>query len=126
MTKQVYRIREVAAIAGVPTSTLRYWEREFKQLAPSRTESGQRRYSETDLKLCLTLKELLHDKDLSVSTAKEMLDAGYRKYNPRGAYVCNTKKDALGIVHDLIKMTIDNKHITERLRAIELWMEREE
>lgn len=46
---RVYRIGEAAKILNVKTSVLRFWESEFPQIRPKRTETGQRYYSEKDM-----------------------------------------------------------------------------
>ena len=43
-----WRIKEFAAIVGVPEATLRAWERRYELLAPERTSGGFRLYSEAD------------------------------------------------------------------------------
>lgn len=48
-TKQYYKIGEVAQGFGVEESLIRYWEREFEILAPSRTLNGARRYERKDI-----------------------------------------------------------------------------
>ncbi len=45
--KKYLNISEVSERTDVPTYTLRYWEKEFKQLRPERY-SGQRKYSPLD------------------------------------------------------------------------------
>jgi len=43
-----WRIKEFAAIVGVPEATLRAWERRYELLAPERTPGGFRLYSTAD------------------------------------------------------------------------------
>ena len=42
LSKKYYRISEVAAILGVPASTLRYWENEFTVIRPKRNDTNRR------------------------------------------------------------------------------------
>ena len=57
MDKQM-SIQEVSDRLGLPKSTLRYWEREFKGfITPKRTSGGQRRYSQNDLEILLSIRK---------------------------------------------------------------------
>lgn len=42
-------IQQVSLRCGIPTVTLRAWERRYGLLSPGRTEKGHRRYSEADI-----------------------------------------------------------------------------
>ncbi|HNT70322.1 MAG TPA: MerR family transcriptional regulator, partial [Bacteroidales bacterium] len=46
-----YRISQVSKMLNIPASTLRYWEKEFKQLKPLKSKNGIRYYSENDIEL---------------------------------------------------------------------------
>ncbi|MGH8347307.1 MAG: MerR family transcriptional regulator, partial [Pseudomonas sp.] len=47
--EQLFPIREVARLTGVNPVTLRAWERRYGLFVPTRTESGHRLYSMTDI-----------------------------------------------------------------------------
>jgi DNA-binding transcriptional MerR regulator len=72
MEKAYYSINEVAEQFGVNASTLRYWEKEFTQLKPKRT-NGRRYYSTADLELIKQISFLLNDQKLTISGAKARL-----------------------------------------------------
>ena len=72
MEKIYYSINEVAEQFGVNASTLRYWEKEFTQLKPKRT-NGRRYYSTADLELIKQISFLLNDQKLTISGAKARL-----------------------------------------------------
>lgn len=74
LDKTVYRMAEAAAIVGVPPSTLRFWEKEFRQLAPRRSRAGQRTYSSRDLRTMQLIHYLLHVKGLKIEAAKAVMD----------------------------------------------------
>lgn len=118
--KSFYRIREVSAMLNVPAHTLRYWENEFSQLSPRRTEFGQRRYTLDDVKLLQFVKSLLHDKRMSVEGAKKVL-ATYRKYAPRNEFVCKSPQDALKLLAE-VKDSLTDPHPTARIAAVEKWI----
>lgn len=54
-----YSIKAVAALTGLPASTLRTWERRYRVVAPERTDAGDRRYSQRDLDRLLLVRALV-------------------------------------------------------------------
>ncbi len=70
----VYKIGQVAKMLGIKEYVLRFWEKEFPQLNPKRTRSGQRLYSEEDIKLIKKIMYLLYEERLSIEGAKKRLN----------------------------------------------------
>lgn len=70
-----YRIGEVASLAQVETHVLRYWETEFPALRPAKTPSGQRLYSEADVRTVLTIKRLLYEEGFTIAGARKQLES---------------------------------------------------
>ena len=54
-----YPIRTISELTGVPTTTLRAWERRYGLLKPSRTAKGHRLYSGDDIDLIKEIVKLL-------------------------------------------------------------------
>lgn len=54
-----YPIRAISELTGVPTTTLRAWERRYGLLKPSRTAKGHRLYSSQDIDLVKEIVKLL-------------------------------------------------------------------
>lgn len=71
--KLYYSIKEAAQIVGVPEPTLRYWEKQFDELQPRKTQGGARQYTKEDLDLLKLISHLLKDKGLTIASAKERL-----------------------------------------------------
>lgn len=71
--KLYFKIGEVSQLAGIPTYVLRFWESEFKQINPRRTQSGQRQYKQSDVELILKIKHLLYDRKFTIQGAKRHL-----------------------------------------------------
>jgi len=69
-----YATRVVERLLGLPSSTLRHWEREVPLLQPRKDVFGRRLYSEADLRLILRLKHLAFEKGLGLSAARERLE----------------------------------------------------
>jgi len=73
--KLYYKIGEVAEIAGVRTSVLRFWESEFSFLKPAKSGSGQRIYSKDEVDLVLQVKRLLYDEKFTIEGVKKRITA---------------------------------------------------
>ena len=74
MGTRTYRIGEVAEMLQLKTHVLRFWETEFPQLAPLRTESGQRLYAEEHVALLRRIRQLLHEQGMTIEGARRILD----------------------------------------------------
>ncbi len=73
LTKKYYRIGDVAAITGLPQSTIRFWEKEFTELRPKRNSGGTRYYTPSDIEQLNIIKFLIKDKGLTLDGAREHL-----------------------------------------------------
>ena len=71
--KMYYKIGEVAEVAGVKTSVLRFWESEFVFLKPTKSSSGQRLYSKNEVDLVLQVKHLLYDEKFTIEGVKKRI-----------------------------------------------------
>jgi DNA-binding transcriptional MerR regulator len=71
--KVYFRIGEVSKILGVEPYVVRYWESEFKSIRPVRTTSDQRLYRRQDVKMLLTIKQLLYVEHYTILGAKKKL-----------------------------------------------------
>ena len=67
-----YPIRTISELTGVPTTTLRAWERRYGLLKPTRTPKGHRLYSVKDIDLIKKIVELLKTNH-TISEAIRML-----------------------------------------------------
>ena len=81
--KKYYKIKEVAELLNIPQSTLRYWEKEFPQVKPIRTKSGQRFYSPQDIETLKIIKFLLRTKRLKIEAAKDQLRSSHKNISNR-------------------------------------------
>ena len=79
--KQFYSISEVAEIVGTNESTLRFWEREFKEIKPRRASRGIRLYSNADLQIVKLIYHLVKEKGLTLDGAKKRLKENAVKEN---------------------------------------------
>ena len=72
--KLYYKIGEACRILDIQPYVLRYWETEFSSLSPSKSKSGQRTYTEDDLKVIGRIKELLYEEGFTIAGAKKRLE----------------------------------------------------
>lgn len=78
--KLYYKIGEVAGMAGVRTSVLRFWETEFEFLKPEKSTTGQRLYSKREVDLILQVRRLLYDEKFTIEGVK-------RRITPKGRFI---------------------------------------
>jgi DNA-binding transcriptional MerR regulator len=72
-SKLYYRIGEVAELVGVEPHVLRYWEREFRTIRPTKSPKGQRVYSRRDVENLLRVRQLLYGEGFTIAGAKKQL-----------------------------------------------------
>ena len=69
-------IKQVSHLTGIPTHTLRFWEKEFDGiLVPLRTQGGQRRYNSESISLIESIKHF-KDRGLSLSMIHQRIVGG--------------------------------------------------
>ncbi len=71
--KRYYRIGEVSRITDVKAHVLRYWESEFRWMAPAKSRSKQRMYRQRDIEIIQLLKRLLHEQRFTIAGARKKL-----------------------------------------------------
>jgi DNA-binding transcriptional MerR regulator len=71
--KLYYRIGEVSRLTGVKPYVLRYWESEFRWMAPQKSRSQQRLYRRRDIDTILLIKRLLYEERFTIAGARRKL-----------------------------------------------------
>jgi DNA-binding transcriptional MerR regulator len=71
--REAFRIGEVADLAGVTPSVLRFWESEFPTLRPTKTRAGQRLYRRADVEKVMRIRDLLYDRGFTIDGARRAL-----------------------------------------------------
>ncbi len=71
--KLYFRIGEVAELVGVEPHVLRYWEREFRSIRPTKSAKGQRVYSRRDVENLMRVRQLLYGEGFTIAGAKKKL-----------------------------------------------------
>jgi len=85
--KPYFKIGEVAEIAAVAPSVLRFWETEFPALRPEKTRTNQRVYARKHVDIVLRIRELLYERGFTIAGAREKLK------DKRSEIVENLKKE---------------------------------
>lgn len=71
-----YSISQVNAITGVPKSTIRFWEKEFKDfLIPARTSGNQRRYDTLAVEMIKKIDQHVNEEGFTLEGARRKLVA---------------------------------------------------
>ncbi len=71
--KRYYRIGEVARRTGVKPHVLRYWESEFRWMAPAKSRSKQRLYRQRDIEVIELIRKLLYEERYTIAGARRKL-----------------------------------------------------
>lgn len=71
--KRYFSTSEVANICQIKTHVLRYWEKEFPSLQPTRKNGGQRYYQYNDVILVCFIQHLVHVQGYSLNYARRYL-----------------------------------------------------
>jgi DNA-binding transcriptional MerR regulator len=71
--KRYYRIGEVSRITEVKPYVLRYWESEFRWMAPQKSRSKQRLYRRRDIDVIQLIKKLLYEQRFTIEGARRKL-----------------------------------------------------
>ena len=102
--KLYYRIGEVAELVGVEPHVLRYWEREFRSIRPTKSAKGQRVYSRRDVENLMRVRELLYREGFTIAGAKKKLQRSGMEPNEA---VESTPEDASKIREQLVAMRVE-------------------
>ncbi|HUK49203.1 MAG TPA: MerR family transcriptional regulator [Terriglobales bacterium] len=71
--KLYFRIGEVSRLCRLPAYVLRFWETEFPQLKPVKSNTGQRMYRRKDVEAVLRIKKLLYEEGFTIAGARQQL-----------------------------------------------------
>ena len=70
-SKKYFSISEVSELCDVKSHTLRFWEKEFKELQPITRGGNRRYYQNQDIVLIKRIKALLYEEGMTISGAKK-------------------------------------------------------
>ena len=61
---------------SLPTHTIRFWEKQFKQIKPKILNSNRRYYDEKTINILRKVKYLLKDQGMTINGVKRILNSG--------------------------------------------------
>jgi DNA-binding transcriptional MerR regulator len=101
--KLYFTIGEASKLSLVEPHTLRYWEREFSQIKPSKRRFGRRYYQRKDLLLIRHLRELLYDNGYTLEGARaKLMEENGRSYRAKISVTNEAIKELLKeVLHGL-------------------------
>lgn len=71
--KLFFSIKEVASHFNVNESLLRFWETEFKEIKPRKTEGGSRQYTKEDIEKIELIYSLVKERGMTLEGARQTL-----------------------------------------------------
>jgi DNA-binding transcriptional MerR regulator len=71
--KLFYSISEVSEMFDLNASTLRFWEKEFEELKPTKNKKGNRLFTSKDIDNIALIVELVKQKGFTIQGAKEQM-----------------------------------------------------
>jgi len=77
--KLFYSIGEVAAMFDVNTSLIRFWEKEFDIISPSKNKKGNRLFTKKDIENFKLIFHFVKEKGYTLQGAKDKLKAGVKE-----------------------------------------------
>ena len=101
--KLYYSIGEVSKMVDLKSYVLRYWETEFKQLAPPKNRAGNRTYRQKDINIVLKIKNLLYDKKYTIEGAKSILSSK----NDRNKSSMNKRTETISTLRNELEQIIN-------------------
>ena len=94
---------------NLSTHTLRFWEKEFKQIKP-RIFAGKRRYYDVDtIEILKQIKFLLKDKGMTIKVVKKHLIIDESKLDERNYTTINTKNILKSKINKISKIVRELK-----------------
>lgn len=71
--KLYYSIGEVSELFDLNASTIRFWEKEFEMLSPTKNKKGNRLFTKKDIDYLSQIVDLVKQKGFTIQGAKEQL-----------------------------------------------------
>jgi DNA-binding transcriptional MerR regulator len=74
--KLFFRIGEVCKLLNLEAYVLRFWEKEFPMLSPTKGANGRRMYRKKDVEMVIAIRNLLYSQGFTIAGARKVLAAG--------------------------------------------------
>ena len=87
-----------------PTHTIRFWEKEFKQIKPKFLSGNRRYYDKSDINLLKKIKFLLKDQGMTINGVKKLLNTtNYNDLDELSNKTIKHNKNKINNISKLIK-----------------------
>ncbi|MGF6770021.1 DNA-binding transcriptional MerR regulator [Paraburkholderia sp. GAS199] len=113
---QGYRSGEAARMAKMPVTTLRIWERRYGVVAPPKTASGQRLYSEDDVRR-LTLIKILVSRGHAIGAIARLDREQLQFLAARSARDSSLPPEPAVVESADIRLALVGGHLAQRMEA---------
>ena len=90
--KLFYSIGEVATMFDVNTSLIRFWEKEFDVISPSKNKKGNRLFTKKDIENFKLIFHFVKEKGYTLQGAKDKLKGGVKESDQVKAEVIDKLK----------------------------------
>ena len=111
LTKRYYSISEVAQIFDMNISKLRFWEEQFPTLEPKRDRSGDRKYTQDDIKLLQEIVDLVDGQGYTIEGARKALENKKKKKNANQGVI--DKLDEIKSFMEFLRNSLEEEKIEE-------------
>jgi DNA-binding transcriptional MerR regulator len=101
--KRYFTIGEVSKITHIKTHILRYWEKEFEVLEPTKRKGNRRYYTQNDILTILKISDLISSHGFTIEGAKQKLLSTPSSSNKEDPTYALLKKDIQNIIDVLDK-----------------------
>jgi len=95
--KIFFKISDVARLADIEPHVLRYWESEFDELKPRKSNTGRRLFTKKDIDTVMEIRSLLYDEGFSIAGAKKRLQKRKKTDNNRDAIIEAVRQTKKGL-----------------------------
>lgn len=92
LSKNYYKIGEVAEILNIPASTLRFWEKEFTIIKPKRNSGNTRFYTPEDVETIRMVYYLVKEKGLKLDAAQQQIKINRHNVSQRSEVINRLKE----------------------------------
>ena len=96
--KRYFTIGEVSKITRIKTHILRYWEKEFDALEPTKRTGNRRYYSQNDILTILKINELISVQGFTIEGAKQKISSPTDTLSQDNQALASIKKDIQKII----------------------------
>jgi len=88
---------DVARLADIEPHVLRYWESEFDELKPRKSNTGRRLFTKKDIDTVMEIRSLLYDEGFSIAGAKKRMQKRKKTDNNRDAIIEAVRQTKKGL-----------------------------